>query len=123
MEWLATLGTGLVLLVLLAPVLTLLVTLFVLVPLAHLHAAPAMLGRASFACPVTHRNVSATFETQPGFIHPTDVLACSLFGDRPVTCPKGCLAHADAHEAPPFLFPRYALLAGDESLAVNGARR
>jgi hypothetical protein len=123
MEWLVTLGTGLVLLVLLAPVLTLLVTIFVLVPLAHLHAAPAMLGRASFSCPVTRRNVNATFETQPGFVHPTDVLTCSLFGDRPVTCAKGCLAHADAHEAPPFLFARYALLAGDESLAVNGARR
>jgi hypothetical protein len=126
MEWLATLGTGIVLLVLLAPLLTLAVTLFVLVPLAHLHAAPSMLGRASFTCPVSRRDVNATFETEPGFLHPSDVVACSLFGDQPVRCAKGCLAHADAHEAPPFMFARYALLSGDEALRepipVNGAR-
>jgi hypothetical protein len=126
MEWLATVGTGIVLVVILAPVLTLIVTLFVLVPLAHLHGAPPMVGRASFTCPVTKKGVNASFETEPGFAHPSDVLSCSLFGDRPVSCAKGCLAHADAHEAPPFVFARYALLSGDESLReavpVNGAR-
>ena len=126
MEWLVGLGTGIVLLVLLAPVLTLIVTVFVLVPLAHLHASPPMLGRTSFSCPVTHRDVSATFETEPGFAHPSDVLTCSLFGDKPVTCAKGCLGHVDAHEAPPFMFARYALLSGEETLRepvpVNGAR-
>lgn len=104
-----------VLLILLGPVLLLLVTVFVLVPLALIQARPTTVSRVSFDCPVSHRHVEAAFTTSPTVETPDDVLECSLFGGGPVTCRKGCLAHAVPHWGPPTAFARYALLAGGEA--------
>jgi hypothetical protein len=100
---------------LLAPVLLLLVTVFVLVPLALIQARPSTVSRVTFECPVSRRQVHAAFATSPTADKPSDVLACSLFGDGPVTCRKGCLEAAVPHWGPPTAFPRFALLAGGEA--------
>ncbi|OGL00686.1 MAG: hypothetical protein A3I14_00755 [Candidatus Rokubacteria bacterium RIFCSPLOWO2_02_FULL_73_56] len=115
MEWLGTILTGLALLVLLAPLLSLLVTVFVLVPLAHLLPHPAMVARASFTCPFSKRRVSAAFLTSPGSQAPSDVLSCSLFGDGGVRCKKGCLGLAESLWEGRPVVARYALLADGEA--------
>src|SRR3989304_4170625 len=66
MEWLGTILTGLALLVLLAPLLSLLVTVFVLVPLAHLLPHPALVARASFTCPFSTRRGGRAAAGRPG---------------------------------------------------------
>ncbi|HTO11207.1 MAG TPA: hypothetical protein VMQ51_06520 [Candidatus Binatia bacterium] len=101
---------GVFLVVLLAPVLLLFLTLFVLVPLAHLLPPPASIARSSFTCPVTRRRVSAAFLTEGGAGQPTDVTACSIFGGGEVRCAKGCLALGRVGWAPSPMVPRYALL-------------
>jgi hypothetical protein len=111
MEWMMTLLTGLGLFVLLAPVLALLFTVFVLVPLAHLAPAAAAVARRGFRCPVTKRRVHATFLTAPGVDRPLDVVECSEFDPEPVTCKKGCLALATVKPASSPMVPRYALIA------------
>lgn len=116
MEWLITLVAGIGFAVLLAPVAMLLLTFFVLVPLAHLMSRPAMIGRATFDCPVTRRRVNAAFVSEPGHDHPSDVSACSRFGDGPVTCKKGCLAVATIGWGASAMTPRYALISGDVAL-------
>jgi hypothetical protein len=102
MEWLMTVLTGLGLFVLLAPVLALLFTFFVLVPLAHLAPAAAAVARSGFRCPVTKRRVRATFLTVPGVDRPLDVVECSEFDPEPVTRKKPTLSP---------MVPRYALIA------------
>jgi hypothetical protein len=111
MEWMMTLATGLGLLILLAPVFALLVTFFVLVPLAHLAPAAVAVARRGFRCPITKRRVRATFLTAPDVDRPLDVLECSEFDPEPVGCKKGCLALATAKPAPSPMVPRYALIA------------
>jgi len=115
MEWLVTILTGLALLVLLAPLLSLFLTVFVLVPLAHLLPHPAMVARASFTCPFSRRQVSAAFLTSPGSPAPSDVLSCSLFGDGEVRCKKGCLDLTESLWERRPVVARYALLADGEA--------
>jgi hypothetical protein len=115
MEWITTVLTALGLLILLAPLLMVLVTAFVLVPLAHLTTSGPTVARASFDCPFARKHVHATFLVPPGADRATDVLACSVFGDGPVGCRKGCLQLAGTHAEPNAVTPRYALLADGES--------
>jgi hypothetical protein len=112
MEWLVTLVTGFAVFVLLAPLLVLLVTVFVLVPLAHLAPRPAMIARSTFECPFSKHKATAEFLTSPDAERPVDVVACSLFAGGPVRCAKGCLALGHAAWAPSPAVPRYALIAG-----------
>ena len=114
MEWLGTVLSGLVLAALLVPAALFLLTVFVLVPMAHLMSAPPTVSRTSFRCPVTRRRVNATFLTGAGATRPADVLECSIFPDGEVRCAKGCLDHAEARWAPSTAVARYALLANGE---------
>ena len=113
MEWVMTILAGLVFAVMVAPLAMLVLTFFVLVPLAHLMPASRMLARARFNCPVSRRTVTASFVTSPGDEHPTDVAACSHFGDGKVVCGKKCLAVATVGWEPSPMVPRYSLLADD----------
>jgi hypothetical protein len=110
MEWVMTAAAALGLFVLLLPVLVLLGTVFVLVPLAHLAPPPAMVARATFDCPYSRRRVSATFLTVPGQRTPADVVTCSLF-PRGIRCTKPCLGLAATHWAPSPVVPPRALIA------------
>ena len=111
MESMMTVLTALGVLVLLAPVLALLFTFFVLVPLAHLAPAATAVARRGFRCPITKRWVRATFLTAPGAERPLDVLECSEFEPDAVRCAKGCLAVATTKPAPSPMVPRFALIA------------
>lgn len=116
MDLTVTVLTGLALLVLLAPVISLLATVFILVPLAHLLPPPAMLARTSFECPYSRRRVNVAFLTSPSSAIPADVLSCSAFSDgRGVRCKKGCLDLAQTGWAPRPVLARYALLADGEA--------
>lgn len=110
MEWVVTAAAALGLLVLLLPLVMLLGTVFVLVPLAHLAPPPTMVARATFDCPYSRRRVSATFLTVPGRRTPGDVVACSLFPGG-IQCRKSCLGLAATHWAPSPMVPPRALLA------------
>jgi len=114
MEWLVTILTAFGLLVLFAPLIALLVTFFVLVPLAHLLPQPKMIARVSFTCPVSRRRVSAAFLTAPGPQAPSDVLSCSLFAGGEVRCKKGCLGLAETLWERRPVVARFALLADGE---------
>jgi len=114
MEWVITFVAGLVLAVILAPVAMLLLTFFVLVPLAHLMPARATLARTRFECPFKKVVVNATFVTTPDGA-PADVAACSAFGDGKVTCAKACRALATVGFAPSPMVPRFGLLSGSEA--------
>ena len=113
MDWVITVIAGLIAAVALAPIAMLVLTLFVLVPLAHLMPRPAMLARRSFECPFSKRRVTATFLASPEAPRPADVVACSRFGDGRVACAKQCLGMAVVGWAPSPMVPPYALLAGD----------
>jgi hypothetical protein len=113
MDWIITIVVGLILVMGLAPIAMLLLTLFVLVPLAHLMPRPTMLGRTSFDCPVMKRRVGATFLTSPESSRPVDVVACSRFGDGRVTCAKDCLGLAVTGWSPSPMVPPYCLLSGE----------
>lgn len=112
MEWIATFLTGLALVVLFAPLIMLLGTIFILVPLAHLAPGPTMVARASFDCPFFKRRASVAFVTPPDSEAPSDVLSCSLFADeRGIRCTKGCLRLARTGWMPSPMVPRYSLVA------------
>jgi hypothetical protein len=49
--------------------------------------------RARLRCPVRLRPVRVLFDLGPDGRR-TDVLRCSVFGRRPITCGKACLHHA-----------------------------
>jgi hypothetical protein len=116
MDVIVTLVTGLALLVLLAPVISLLATVFILVPLAHLLPPPAMVARTSFECPYSRRRVNVAFLTEPPSETPSDVLSCSVFSDeRGVRCKKGCLELAETGWTPRPVVARFALLADGEA--------
>jgi hypothetical protein len=114
MDWLVMIIAGLVLTVLTAPIAMLLLTFFVLVPLAHLMPAPATLARARFQCPFKKTMVTATFATAPDG-RAADVCACSAFGDGAVTCGKACRALTTVGFAPSPMVPRFGLLADEEA--------
>lgn len=114
MDWILMIFAGLVLTILAAPIAMLLLTVFVLVPLAHLMPAPATLARARFLCPFKKTMVNATFVTAPDG-GATDVCACSAFGDGAVTCGKACRNLTSVGWAPSPMVPRFGLLAGDEA--------
>ena len=111
MDTLVTIVSGIGLLIVMSPLLMLLLTAFVLVPLALLAPRAVSIARASFTCPVTNRAVSAGFVTAPGADHPTDVVSCSMFPGGDVRCAKGCLDHAHTEWEPSPMTPRYALIA------------
>jgi hypothetical protein len=119
MDWLVGLLTGLGLLILFAPLISLLVTVFVLAPLAHFFPHPEMVARASFGCPFSKRRVSVAFLTSPGSATPTDVLSCSLFSDGGIRCKKGCLGLAASAWTGRPVVARFALLAGGETYRTD----
>jgi hypothetical protein len=125
MVWLTTVVAAIGLAILLAPVAMLLLTVFVLVPLAHLVPRPAMLARARFTCPVSRRAVNAAFLSPGGADRPSDVVACSLFDDGPVRCKKGCLDFVTTGWAASAMTPRFSLVADDVTFRdvarTNGA--
>jgi hypothetical protein len=120
MEWIVVLVTGLALAVLLLPLVALLVTFFVLIPLAHLQPPPRTLARTTFACPFSNQTASAAFLTTPGADRATDVVSCSVFGKGAIRCKKGCLGLAGVQWTPSPMVPRYALVA-DGFVPRNGA--
>jgi len=112
MEWIVTVATGIALLVLFLPLIMLLGTFFVLVPLAHLAPAPTMVARASLYCPFARRSASVAFETPASSDTPSDVLTCSLFADgRGIRCTKGCLRLVRTGWTPSPMVPRFSLIA------------
>ena len=111
MEWLITVTTGLALVVLLSPLLMLGVTIFILVPLAHLAPRPTMIARSTLDCPFSRRRADVDFLISPDAARPADVHACSVFPDGRVRCEKGCRDLAVAAWAPSPAVPRFALLA------------
>lgn len=111
MDWIVTIFAGFLITLMVAPLAMLVLTFFVLVPLAHLMPAPSMRARARFDCPFSRRPVTATFVTSPGDERPTDVAACSRFGDGKVVCGKECLALTAVGWAPSPMVPRFSLLA------------
>jgi hypothetical protein len=117
LEWLVLVMAGLALAVLLAPVVTLLGTVFVLVPLAHLAPRPPMVARTSFDCPFSRRHVNVEFLTSPTASEPVDVLACSMFTNG-VACERKCRALMQTGWTPSPVVPRYALLA--DGVAFRG---
>jgi hypothetical protein len=125
MAWLTTLVGVIGLAILLAPVAMLLLTVFVLVPLAHLVPRPPMLGRVTFTCPFSRRIVTVAFLSPAGADHPSDVAACSLYGDGPVRCKKGCVDLATTGWAASAMTPRFSLVADGVALRdvarTNGA--
>jgi hypothetical protein len=118
MEWLVMVLTGLGMLIILAPLLAILVTVFILVPLAHLAPQPPMVARASFRCPFSRREVNVAFLTTPESPRPADVVTCSLFADGRPACEKACLGLAESGWTPSPMEPRYALLA--DGVAFRG---
>ena len=116
MDWLITIFAGVMLVVVVAPVGMLLLTFFVLVPLAHLMPQPSTLARTTLTCPVSRRTVNVTFVTSPAAERPTDVVQCSLFADGRVRCGKGCLKLAAVSWTPSPMAPRFALLADGAAL-------
>jgi len=115
MEWISLALAGVVLVLIATPVVLLLATVFVLVPLALVAPAAPAVARTAFSCPVTRRNVTAAFLTRPGEAEPADILACSLFPDG-VRCEKACLRAARTSWTPSTSMARFALLAGGESV-------
>ena len=116
MDLIVTIFTGLALLVLFAPVISLLATVFILVPLAHFLPPPAMVARTSFECPFSRRKVNVAFLASPASVTPSDVLSCSVFDDgRGIRCKKGCLELAQTGWAPRPVVARFALLADGEA--------
>jgi hypothetical protein len=118
MEWLITLLTGLGLLIIFAPLLAILATVFILVPMAHLASPPPMVARTSFRCPFSRREVDVAFLTSPDAPRPSDVVTCSLFADGRPACQKECLRLAESGWAPSPMEPRFALLA--DGVAFRG---
>ena len=116
MDWILMIVSGFGLLLITAPIAMLLLTFFVLVPLAHLMPAPTTLARATFDCPISKRTVNATFVTAPGREEPADVLACSVFGSRAVACEKKCRAMTSVAWAPSPMVPRFGLIADDVAM-------
>lgn len=112
MDWLMTFVTGVAVFVLALPVLMLLLTFFVLVPLAHLAPRPSMIARSTFECPFSNQRATAEFVTSPDAERPADVVSCSVFRDGPVRCEKGCLALGTTGWTPSPAVARYALIAG-----------
>lgn len=116
MDLIVTLVAGLALLILLAPVISLLATVFILVPLAHFASTPPMVARTSFECPYSRRRVNVAFLTSPAAETPADVLSCSVFDDeRGIRCKKGCLELAQTAWTPRPVVARFALLADGEA--------
>ncbi len=99
------------LLVVLTPLFMIIVTVLVLVPLAHLAPAAPTLARTSLTCPSLSRRALVAFVTVPGFTTAVDVESCSIHGDRPVRCGKSCLAHAAVTSTSSPMNPRFALVA------------
>jgi hypothetical protein len=122
MEWtVTTFAVALGLLVLFAPVIMLLGTFFILVPLAHLAPTPTPIARASFECPFARRRVSVGFVTPPDSDMPSDVESCSLFTDgRGIRCEKGCLGLARTAWTPSPMTPRYSLIADGVAFRNEG---
>lgn len=112
METVQAVLAGIALVVLLSPLIMLLLTFFVLVPLALLAPPLSTIGRATFDCPLSKRRVHAAFANAAGSAKPNDVLECSAFPDPgDVRCKKECLNGAETHWTPSPMTPRYALLA------------
>ena len=116
MEWVGTGFSWIVFAIVLAPVAMLLLTCFVLVPLAHLNPPAATLSRTRFFCPFWRRDVNVTFLNKPGEAAPADVAACSRFADpEDVRCEKKCLAMMQTRVVPSPMVARFALLAEGEA--------
>jgi hypothetical protein len=113
MDWVIWIATGLVVLVLTAPLLMLGFTVLVLAPLAHLVRRPTMIARTAFRCPFSRRQVRVEFITTPEAARPLGVHACSMFSDGHIRCEQGCCDIAETAWTPSSATPRFALIAGD----------
>jgi hypothetical protein len=124
MEVIGILVTGLMLVLVAAPAVLLLVTFFVLIPLAHLAPRQPVLSRASFECTFSKRHANATFLAAPGTEHAADVLDCSVFPDGRVRCDKPCLGLTAVSWRPSAMVPPFSLIADGVTLrdaaSVNG---
>ena len=116
MEWMGSVLPVIGLLIVVSPLIMLLLTVFLLMPLALLASPAPTLSRASFNCPFSKRRANVAFLNSPDAGQPTDVLTCSVFSDaRGIRCAKGCLELATTRPTPSPVFARYALLADGEA--------
>lgn len=120
MDWMMTLVSALVTLLLLGPLAVVAFTMFALVAAGLFLPASPTVAHATFVCPFSLRRVTAAFLSWAGAERPVDTVSCSAFRDpRQIRCEKQCLGRAEAHWAPSPLFPRFALLAGGVALAAE----
>jgi hypothetical protein len=112
MEWVLTLTSGVVVLLLLGPLAMLLGGLVLFGLVGHVLRGPGVY-RAAFDCPFSKQRASVEFLGETASDHPADVLSCSVFAPKPyhVRCEKGCLGLAETRGALSPMMPRYALLA------------
>ncbi len=114
MEWVLTLTSSFVVLLLLAPLAVLLGGFMLFGLVGHVLSPGPMVSRTAFDCPFSKRRASVEFLSEPGSDRPTGVLSCSVFAPKPyhVRCQKGCLGLAETGWALSPMMPRYALLSG-----------
>jgi hypothetical protein len=112
MEWMLTLTSGAVVLLLLGPMVMLLGGLMLFGLVGHLFKGPGVF-RTAFDCPFSKQRASVEFLGGSTSDHPADVLSCSVFAPKPyhVRCEKACLGLAETRGVLSPMMPRYALLA------------
>jgi len=111
MDWLLMIPVALAALIVFGPLVAILTTLFILVPLSLLAPLPSMVARASFDCPFSRKKVSVAFLTTPTSGAPTDVLSCSLYAAGGIRCKKDCMRLGETGWTPSPVLPRYSLIA------------
>ena len=115
MEWVLTLTSSVVALLLLAPLVVLLGGLMLFGLAGHFFSSSFVVSRASLDCPFSKQHAAVEFIGEPGGDRATDVLSCSVFAPKPyhVRCKKECVGLAEVGWTPSFMMPRFALLSGD----------
>lgn len=119
MDWMLSLASSFVVLLLLLP-LAVGLLLVIALGIGFLVPASETGSRASFDCPFSKRRATVEFLISPESDRPLDVLSCSVFS-KPyhIRCKKGCLAMAVPGWLPSPMMPRFALLA-DGGISYRG---
>jgi len=115
MEWVPTVTSGLVVMLLVGPLVVMLAGLVLFGLVGQVLRSRLMVSRTTFDCPFSKQRASVEFLGDGGASdRPADVLSCSVFAPRPyhVRCEKACLGLAETWSAMSPMMPRYALLSG-----------
>jgi hypothetical protein len=112
MEWVLRLTSGVVVLLLLAPLAVLLGGLILFGIVGHLLPKSLIRSRKTFGCPYSNQQATVDFLSPLESEQPSDVLSCSVFANpSQVRCQKRCLTMTETAWAPSAMMPRYSLLA------------